>query len=362
MEWLAEWHRFTERHSAAFLVLLTATLVLALNGCLPKSPTGFSRFDHKQHIETAEDDEEKALFNDCKKCHAGTAEAGADVRAEHEICLDCHDFDMDAPDEECLVCHELPKVDGELPSGDLLESTLKKIYADREEARKKRLGERIWNHSRVEGKVECKVCHGDVRIGRPWDPFEYHRDHGSAEDCATCHETNRREIAPRDHAEPRSWTLRHGPLSRSRQEPACNACHQRAFCDDCHRGEKPRDHTAMFRNRGHGFFAEGNRRRCAACHEQNSCEACHQQSEPRSHTAGFKRRGHCRSCHEQSTTRGSRCKVCHKLDIGQHRTVRRPVGGRQLHDLPQGFGQRRPQDLVSPLGSDCKICHDFTQW
>ena len=353
MEWLAAWHRFTERHSPAFPVLLAAAVALTLTGCLPKSPTGFSRFDHKQHIKAAEEEEEKALFNDCSKCHGGTATPGADVRAKHEICLQCHDFDMDTPDEECLVCHEVPKVAGEMPSGDVLAATLKKIYAQREERRKERLGARIWDHSRVEGKVECKVCHGDVKTEKPWDPFQYHSAHGAAEDCALCHQTRRREIQPRDHSEPRSWELRHGLLSRSRRGLTCNACHQQAFCDDCHRSEKPRDHTAMFRNRGHGFSAEGDRRRCAACHEPDSCEACHQQSEPRSHTAAFKKRGHCRSCHEQSTHRGSRCKVCHRLDLREHRTVGRPGFGKQLHDLPQGFG--------CDLSADCRACHDFSQ-
>ncbi|NOY82187.1 MAG: hypothetical protein GXP31_14410 [Kiritimatiellaeota bacterium] len=352
MKWPAERHRCRKRYFATTLVLLATGLVLAFNGCLPKSPRSAVPFNHKEHLENADDDQ-KALFTNCGRCH-NTNESGADVLPTHKICLECHDFDMDKPDEMCLTCHPLPKAHESAPRGKLLVRALKDLYAEREKVHKERMGDEVWDHSRLEGKVKCKVCHGDVLRGEYRDPLQFHRNQKVTEKCTACHETNRKEIPPRSHASVQAWKRQHGAQALSRQLPGCETCHQKSFCDDCHKTEKPRNHTAMFRNRGHGFMAAGNRRQCATCHQTDFCESCHRNVEPPNHTAIFKSRTHCLSCHEQSTRRGTRCQVCHTLDLNQHTTVGRPPPGTHLHVVPQGFG--------SSTLSDCKACHDFTKW
>ena len=277
---------------------------------------------------------------ECSLCH-DTAEAGADVRPNHDKCASCHDIDMDKPGEDCLKCHILPKTRGDAPSADQFKPLLKTMYDSRRAARKASTAGQPWDHSRIQDKAACATCHGDVVKGERKNPLLYHRENSAPQDCTPCHAENRQEVQPRNHAERQNWTLTHGPLSRAGagQLPKCAACHQASsFCDDCHKTEKPRSHTATFRKRGHGFFAEGDRRKCSSCHQTDFCEACHLHSEPSSHTSSFKRSGHCRVCHEVSTAQTS-CQVCHQRAFLDHVPVNWDLPpGRKLHDLPQGWG------------------------
>jgi len=339
------------RHPVAAPVLLMALVALALNGCLPgKSRDELTRWSHKRHIK-----EDQEMFSECDLCHK-TEKAGGKVRAKHDTCSDCHDIEMDEPGKDCLYCHTPPKGVTVPEDEEKLKDLLKKISAKLESQKASETSEGGWDHSRTHGKVECTLCHGNVLEDKYESPHEFHRRHVVRDGCTLCHEKDLRTVPPQNHAEPQAWRLGHGIASHTGQVPDCTVCHQQpSFCDDCHRTEKPRDHTALFRNRGHGFAAETDRRSCAVCHQPDFCDACHQQNEPQSHTAAFKSRGHCTSCHEQSTERGSRCKVCHTLDTGTHselRVIGRPEDGLTLHALPQGFG--------SNLSQDCTVCHDFT--
>ena len=340
MEWLAEPYRYTRPYLAMAMVLATAGVALALSGCLRDTLSArLTRHNHQKHAE---------MTAECNTCH-NTAEAGAEVRPSHKNCADCHDIDMEKPGDACLQCHVVPKTRGGSPSPELLKKTITEACAEHAAARKARRAATPWDHSLPEGKVKCIVCHGDVLAGPRKDPREYHRGNDAPGDCATCHATNRKDVRPRNHAERQAWTLTHGAMSQSGQMPGCKTCHRTAFCDDCHRTERPRSHNAMFRDRGHGFAAAGDRRRCAVCHQQDFCEACHQHVAPPSHTAAFRSTGHCRSCHEVST-RQAKCQVCHTRALGQHTPVPSIPPGRTLHNLPQGFG--------ADLHNDCTVpCH-----
>lgn len=91
----------------------------------------------------------------------------------------------------------------------------------------------------------------------------------------------------------------------------CVTCHEKNDCVSCHAQTMPRDHTGLWRTRGHGLTASVNRERCLYCHRQDYCVRCHNETAPRSHTAGWVTR-HCQWCHLEGTRPGGGCGVCHK--------------------------------------------------
>lgn len=123
--------------------------------------------------------------------------------------------------------------------------------------------------------------------------------------------------APRSHKG--NWIKFHGAevgLSfneAGQQGSGCYACHDRNDCIDCHSTTPPRDHTSMWRMRGHGMEATGNKERCLRCHRQDFCVACHNETAPRTHT-GVWYDEHCKWCHFTSGYRPSdSCSVCHHI-------------------------------------------------
>jgi hypothetical protein len=343
---------------AAFSRQLLSCVVLgvftvALAGCKPdKIAKGTVNFSHGDHLEMVEGEaDEMAQFTDCANCH-NAADPAASARAGHDACTDCHDIDMDAPDAECLTCHTGIAED-ELPDDTAVAAAaMKRIMKEAGRARTKAQAD-AWDHQHLTGKVDCAICHGDVMAGAPLPGKNYHRDHGVPEDCTVCHGVDYRDVKPKSHASKQSWLSRHGVMSHAGQQPDCAACHtEESFCTDCHTSTRPKNHNAIFRDRGHGFAAISNRQDCATCHRQDQCQSCHQDAEPRSHTATFKDQGHCRSCHISNNAVGSSCQTCHELDVAAIHQVGRPADGRRLHALPQGFG--------NDLRNDCRVCHDFT--
>jgi hypothetical protein len=333
--------------------LLALLALLILTGCDKEDPVkGKAVFKHDFHFELAEgDEEEEERFNTCSNCH-NTAEAGANVQPPHDACIECHDIEMDEPGEDCLQCHEGIEED-ELPEDGTLAAELFKKWMKDAMAHRDGTQQPVWDHSRVEGKVECQTCHGDVKKDNPLKASEFHRRNGVPEDCDSCHGENFRDKAPRDHAPAQSWLRSHGMASQAGQQPDCRVCHSAAsFCTDCHETERPRDHNAIFRDRAHGFAAISNRERCDTCHRQDACDSCHQEVTPRSHTSYFKRQGHCQSCHIGNNPEGTSCQMCHTLDLTNQHLYGKPLDGRTLHVLPQNHG--------SDLRNDCQMCHDFS--
>lgn len=341
MERIAEQFSSTGKWVATALVVLALAVILPLSGCLhPSLPAKLTHHNHKVHAGLVE--------AECSACHT-TGEAGVSVRPNHKHCAECHDINTDKPGDDCLKCHVLPPpLDAKTPP-DQMKQALTNIYAKRAAARQARQGETPWDHSRYDGKVPCATCHGDVVADKFKVPHNYHLDNIAPDSCELCHATNRKDVAPRSHAQRQGWTQMHGNESLSGQIPGCKTCHQQNFCDDCHRTEKPRSHTATFKNRGHGFMAEGNRRSCETCHQQDFCQSCHQTQAPSSHNASFRRSGHCRSCHEKSTME-TKCKVCHTFALSQHPLVTHIQPGRPMHDLPQNYYQNMHTSCAS-------VCH-----
>jgi hypothetical protein len=161
-------------------------------------------------------------------------------------------------------------------------------------------------HTRPSGP-DCLSCHATRNVGPA--PLA----------CASCHGRDQRRTKPSSHDA--SWRRRHGafaePLAPAAHGQRCLDCHRESSCRGCHDVERPRDHTALWRVRGHGVAASWDRDRCKTCHQTASCTACHATTEPRSHgptwraTHGLVARSRadtsCLTCHRPST-----CLQCHQ--------------------------------------------------
>jgi hypothetical protein len=126
------------------------------------------------------------------------------------------------------------------------------------------------------------------------------------------------------------WIRFHGSfvdLNRNeagQQGTACYVCHDRNDCVECHSTRPPRDHTNIWRMRGHGLEAAGNRERCLRCHRQDYCVRCHNETAPRTHKGNWRQR-HCTWCHFGSgIAPADNCIVCHR--IAPHTSAPHNVG------------------------------------
>jgi hypothetical protein len=54
--------------------------------------------------------------------------------------------------------------------------------------------------------------------------------HVSEAQCADCHRER-----PKFHGSTSTWIGRHSKVSTRVDDPRCIACHDKAWCDDCHR-------------------------------------------------------------------------------------------------------------------------------
>ena len=108
----------------------------------------------------------------------------------------------------------------------------------------------------------CHFCHnpsGGV-------PFK-----GAPQRCDTCHEN---VPAPPSHGA--GWMTAHGPEARL-SPVACESCHRRDACIDCHERQTPVDFKVHDRSwlSVHGIAARTNPSECATCHLQTDCVTCH---------------------------------------------------------------------------------------
>ncbi|MHB1862003.1 MAG: cytochrome c3 family protein [Gemmatimonadaceae bacterium] len=138
---------------------------------------------------------------------------------------------------------------------------------------------------------------------------------------------------------------------------ACAACHARAFCVDCHQGQKAQYHAPNFVSQ-HGSHAYQNDTQCTACHSTEVfCRSCHLQTGRGARTrtnAPFHssqplwllnhgqaaRQGldACAACHTQAS-----CAQCHSA-----------TGGWGVNPHPSDFDARRAQRR-NP--QSCLLCH-----
>ena len=110
-----------------------------------------------------------------------------------------------------------------------------------------------------------------------------------------------------------AWQMVHGKQMQTEPE-LCSRCHRQLDCDQCHRVVPPKNHSNIFRKRGHGVHAVSALTRCQTCHLQDFCLNCHLTVEPIYHTTSFKTKRpytHCGMCH-LPLEEGNRCRACHR--------------------------------------------------
>ena len=219
-----------------------------------------------------------------------------------------------------------------------------------------------FNHKRhAPLKLGCATCHTsaatDDRAGFP----------SAQRQCKVCHSEITAQTRPAfrggtriAHDSPEIWIKAHG--QEAQFDPAyCAMCHDTvAACEDCHRREKPQNHTVAWRRKAHGLRAVIDQQNCAASHEEEYCTKCHEKTEPASHRAGFggSLNQHCVSCHypPQETS----CTVCHeeiehrKAGISPHTFGIFPVNCSACH--PGGEPHRAPH--LTNNSVSCKNCHE----
>lgn len=257
---------------AVSVVLLLAGVGLATPHLAERPPL----FSHAAHLKEGPD---------CKDCHAQSDTAGL-PQLDPESCKNCHDNPM---------TWSLKARHGRLKAA--------------------------FPHRKHADAADCKDCHqatvtetgktGKTVLGYT-DCVSCHEKNGltlAGGNCAACHGSNVRQQKPSDHDA--GWTARHGHEARwrvfDRHGMDCSTCHRSDACTSCHATSKPRNHTALWRIRTHGFAAEFDSESCKTCHETGSCVQCHKETVPLSHKGAWK------SLHGTAAGSGSaqQCAVCH---------------------------------------------------
>jgi len=330
------------RHAAALLLLLVCAACAMLRSVFH----GERRyaFSHERHVTL-----EKL---ECANCHS-------EALASDQPGMPARDT--------CDVCHA--EIDATLPA----ERRIDTLFRGAEFAAawaQKLPGEVVFSHKlHASGKQACNACHAGIEKSadvrelpalRMQDCTRCHAQRAVPQDkgCALCHREITQQWQPQNHHA--NWTRAHGPLAREKSELSaerCELCHEPASCENCHRIQKPDNHTVYWHERAHGLVAMADRENCAACHQPDSCERCHSQSRPRSHSGawGGVQATHCLSCHEPLRDEG--CSACHKSTPSHLSAPHLPA------DHFPGMNCRQCHGLTAPLphvdnGDDCSSCHN----
>lgn len=333
------------KHGARRLMLpaLFALLGAAATGCaLIRAFGGETPYAFSHRVHTKEGLE-------CAECHAAWDSADAPGMPLRGGCVLCHEeIDAKKPPERRI---------GTLFDGDNFKTHRQSALAP----------EVVFSHKQHATKpVACNECHRgiegndvvDSSLALRMDDCEScHTRSKVANECATCHRTNRTDVAPSTHLF--HWKRLHGTTVRAHDAATandCAMCHQETTCRTCHTSEPPENHSDYFRLRGHGLSARMDRQNCAACHRSDSCDTCHQDTRPISHTGSFGGtvNNHCLGCHQPLAS--NECITCHKSSPSHDTAPPKPAGHaagmncRQCH----GIGQPLPH---ADNGADCNMCH-----
>jgi len=266
---------------------------LGFSAC-KKGETGL-KFSHRFHIE-----EQEANCDDCHKAD----DEGNYSAPTMDNCKECHEIDEDNPSEECLVCHTIKGAEND--------------YEVEEPAKPKGYADLIFSHE-VHADFKCEQCHRAIATDRGLEQgptmkqcLACHKKEDGPQECSACHEEISAEKAPESHEQ--NWESRHG-VAYKLNKRNCQYCHpnRQAFCEKCHRTQKPRDHNFGWKTTGHGMEATHDRRLCATCHDAGYCVDCHRSQKPVSHrTAGWmsyrRENGHAEAAHRNFRS----CNVCHE--------------------------------------------------
>ena len=285
-------------------------------------------------------------------------------------CGDCHTTweSDDAPGMPlrggCALCHD--EIDKEKPPERRID-----VLFDGDSYKAQRVSrlddEIVFSHRQHAAKpIECKACHVGIETSERIDASvaldmqgceRCHQQQNVANDCATCHQRLRTDVAPDSHGQ--QWHKLHGPTARAHGTATaddCTLCHEESSCRNCHQAEAPENHGNYFRRRGHGLYARMDRQNCAACHRSDSCDECHRDTRPVGHFGAFggSTSNHCIGCHLPVST--TECSTCHKDTPSHAMAMPKPANHtpgmncRQCH----GIGQPLPH---ADNGSDCNSCH-----
>jgi hypothetical protein len=154
------------------------------------------------------------------------------------------------------------------------------------------------------------------------------------------------------------WNSEHRILAQ-KDPNNCAACHDQAFCQDCHFGGgispdlhlstyrgnyKPRSHRSDFREI-HPIRSLDNPRTCTRCHEARFCSSCHARFRPqdlriRSHRRGFSDIQVRQAGPRHAQFDRSQCETCH------------PGGMLPSHLWTSDHRREALRDLQS-----CQTCH-----
>ncbi len=308
------------------------------------------RFDHKRH-------EEKGIS--CEQCHPIPDSSKADANEmlpTMQTCTTCHTERRVMDVTDCSGCH----IKGYEKIEPMSHTTEWKSKHGKGLAR-----EVIDSDCRIchtqELKNSCTRCHHQKQFAV-----------GKKDYCATCHGKDFEKTRPKDHTT--FWNNNHGKgLTRTRIDTNCTLCHtpqNNNDCLDCHRKEKPKNHTIVWRIHSHGSRAEIDRESCSVCHDQSECISCHTTNEPFSHTAlwGSPSNRHCINCHMEGSNFasgevGSNCTFCHQSSEvwAEHTSLQKP-GHHVTTDCMNCHGTAistgpRIRHPFNPNTASCKSCH-----
>ncbi len=339
------------RKALVIWIALAATII-AIEACAvldskhralkPEGP----HFDHKYHL---------GRGIDCSDCH-GEEDQEWKAMPTLESCNECHeDIDGEKPHEQRASAFYDTEGKGKWVRATALASEV------------------VFSHSaHLQKSQDCTTCHQDVAESTfisadlALDMAEcidcHERQAPQQNDCASCHREIRKDRAPPSHR--LGWTTQHGRVARmggfDPLPEQCSICHTRSSCDGCHKAEPPRNHTNLFRLRGHAASASIDRDRCFVCHRTDSCVLCHQSALPRSHRGAWRApfNRHCFGCHlplEQFGEEG--CAVCHRATPSHDMAPPRP--GNPVH-MTMSLAACRACHTPMPHpdnGQSCLICH-----
>jgi hypothetical protein len=335
--------RAKNRLLASAFVLASLCLLLILGCSLLERAGGAFRpwFSHRFHVE------EKKL--DCEDCHSGAKTEALAGMPLPDTCAPCHgEIDLKKPEERRATAF--------YPGGNLAWKNVTRLSP-----------EVTFSHQiHAEKNVPCGDCHRGIEKSEHVDPslnvgkwacMDCHARMNASNECSSCHQTIRREVAPESHR--LNWEVRHGQRSQESKEwqRLCQLCHTKDSCAHCHNEVKPRNHTEFWRIQGHGAIGAIDRDKCRTCHQTDYCVQCHQETPPRSHLGawGAPRDIHCLSCHTPLQS-SENCVLCHRATPSHSEASPKPpdhnaaMNCRQCH----GVGQSLPH---VDNGSDCNSCH-----
>lgn len=324
-------------------------LLLVIAGCATWRQVGgpVFRFNHEKMLHQS---------LECTDCHTEVlkgAKAGMPVL---ETCLDCHeDIDKRQPPErqvtslfdknvykatnataipaEVIFSHKNHTVDQKIACADchigIKDSTS------------------ITKEVRVDMKA-CITCH--AKVDKPGM---------AADDCATCHQTIRKEVKPETHQQ--NWSRFHGQKAKDGDQEGqnqCSLCHTQESCTTCHKTQAPTNHTNLWRERGHGVTASMNRESCTTCHQSDTCNTCHQSTAPRNHSGqwGGPTDKHCQNCHVPVSRES--CALCHQNGTPSHAKAT-PTPANMIGTNCRACHGTAPNAKLPHIdnGDDCNSCH-----